>query len=182
MKSPQQGFSLIEVLIAALILAIGLLGLAALQAKGLQSNYSSNLWSQATVLAYDMADRMRANLAGYDRGFYNNPTVADHDCVADGSDPAICTPRQMAQHDVWEWQASLTRILPQGVGVVCLDNTPDDGGDADGDGIVEATEYACDNNGSAYVIKLWAIDELSTDEQTGSPISVITRIITEVRP
>ena len=56
------GFTLIEVLISMLILAVGLLGLAGLQATGLRNNLSAYNRSQATQLAYDMADRMRANV------------------------------------------------------------------------------------------------------------------------
>ncbi|MCX7101946.1 MAG: type IV pilus modification protein PilV, partial [Methylobacter sp.] len=58
------GFTLIEVLIAMLVLAVGLLGLAGLQATSLKSNQSAYNRSQATQLAYDLADRMRANVAG----------------------------------------------------------------------------------------------------------------------
>jgi type IV pilus assembly protein PilV len=55
------GFTLIEVLIAVLVLSIGLLGLAGLQAVSLRSNHSGLLRSQANILAYDLIDRMRAN-------------------------------------------------------------------------------------------------------------------------
>ncbi len=57
----QSGFSLLEVLIAIVITSIGLLGLAAMQATGLRNNHSAYHRSQATVLAYDIADRMRSN-------------------------------------------------------------------------------------------------------------------------
>lgn len=56
----QQGVSLIEVLVAVVVLAVGLLGLAGLQATSIKSNDSANLRSQASLLAYDVADRMRA--------------------------------------------------------------------------------------------------------------------------
>src|SRR5574343_439121 len=55
------GFTLIEVLIAMLVLAIGLLGLATLQTYSLRSNLSAYTRGQATQLLYDMSDRMRAN-------------------------------------------------------------------------------------------------------------------------
>ncbi len=60
-KSRQTGFSLLEVLIAIVITSIGLLGLAGMQATGLRNNHSAYHRSQATVLAYDIADRMRSN-------------------------------------------------------------------------------------------------------------------------
>ena len=50
-----------EVLIAMLVLAIGLLGLASLQAQSLRFNHDSYVRSQATILAYEIMDKMRAN-------------------------------------------------------------------------------------------------------------------------
>jgi type IV pilus assembly protein PilV len=55
------GFTLIEVLIALLILAIGVLGIAALQFKALKYSYDSNVRNQISFLASDIADRMRIN-------------------------------------------------------------------------------------------------------------------------
>lgn len=60
-KRRQHGFTLIEVLVSLIVLAIGLLGLAQLQARGLKFNQDAYARSQATVLAYEMIDRMRAN-------------------------------------------------------------------------------------------------------------------------
>ena len=57
----QQGTTLIEVLVALLVLAIGLLGAAALQLNALKYTDSSRLSSQASFVAYDMMDRIRAN-------------------------------------------------------------------------------------------------------------------------
>ena len=57
----QYGFTLLEVLIALLILSIGLLGLAALQTTGLRSNQMASMRTLATEAAYDITDRMRAN-------------------------------------------------------------------------------------------------------------------------
>lgn len=58
----QRGFSLIEVLIAMVILAVGVLGLAALQTTGLQYTHDSYIRSQATVIVYDLVERMRNNV------------------------------------------------------------------------------------------------------------------------
>jgi type IV pilus assembly protein PilV len=57
----QSGFSLIEVLVAMLVLAIGLLGLAALQTQGVRFNHDAYLRTNATALAYDITDKMRVN-------------------------------------------------------------------------------------------------------------------------
>lgn len=55
------GFSLVEVLVAVLVLSVGLLGLAALQIAGVRANDSARLRTQATLAAYDLADRLRAD-------------------------------------------------------------------------------------------------------------------------
>jgi type IV pilus modification protein PilV len=59
--SRSAGFTLLEVLVAVLVLAIGLLGLARLQMTVMKSNQSAYLRSQASLLAYDISERMRAN-------------------------------------------------------------------------------------------------------------------------
>ena len=59
----QAGVSLVEVLVAVVVLSIGLLGLAGLQASGIRVGQSSIYRSQAAQLAYDMVDRMRVNVA-----------------------------------------------------------------------------------------------------------------------
>jgi type IV pilus assembly protein PilV len=57
----QTGFSLIEVLVAMLVLAIGLLGLAALQTQGMRFNHDAYVRTSATSLAYDIVEKMRIN-------------------------------------------------------------------------------------------------------------------------
>lgn len=54
------GFSLVEVLVAVLVLSVGLLGLAALQTRGLRANDSARIRTQVVIAAYDLADRLRA--------------------------------------------------------------------------------------------------------------------------
>ncbi|WP_295473156.1 type IV pilus modification protein PilV [uncultured Pseudomonas sp.] len=63
-RVPQAGMTLIEVLISVLILAIGLLGAAAIQLNALKYTDSSAMSSQASFIAYDMMDRIRANVIG----------------------------------------------------------------------------------------------------------------------
>ncbi len=161
----QAGFTLVEVLVSALVLALGLLGLAGLQSNGLQHNHSAYLRTVATQMAYDLSDRMRANLAGFQNGDYNNPKAVDHNCSWNGSGVAVCTVKQKAEHDMREWRQLLSDNLPNGAGVVCVDGTPDDGGDNNANGTVESTEYGCDNTaGSLYVIKVWWQDERGSND------------------
>lgn len=60
-RGVQQGMTLIEVLVALLILTVGLLGAAAVQINALKYTDSSRMTSQASFIAYDMMDRIRAN-------------------------------------------------------------------------------------------------------------------------
>ena len=60
----QGGFTLIEVMIAVLVLLVGLLGVAGIQIVSFQNNQGAYFRSQATFMASDFLDRMRANPAG----------------------------------------------------------------------------------------------------------------------
>ncbi len=71
------GATLIEVLVAIVVLSVGLLGLAGLQMTGLQSNHSAYLRSQATLLAYDLADQMRARRAAALTGAFADNSAGD---------------------------------------------------------------------------------------------------------
>jgi len=106
----QHGFTMIEVLIAAVVLGVGLLGLAGMQAQSLQFNYSAYQRSQANILAYDIIDRMRANgpevlIGSYNQALGNGPT-SNTDCQAAG---ANCSAGDMAAFDITEWECSLGR-------------------------------------------------------------------------
>ena len=106
------GFTLIEVLIAVVLLAGGLLGLAALQAASLKNNQSAYNRSQATQLAYDMADRIRANPTEANN-LAASVYVATTTATAQSSckiSPG-CTPALMAQNDRAEWNANIITAL-----------------------------------------------------------------------
>ncbi|VVQ13460.1 hypothetical protein PS918_05602 [Pseudomonas fluorescens] len=62
-RRAQEGMTLIEVLVALLILSVGLLGAAAFQLNALKYTDSARMTSQASFIAYDMMDRIRANAA-----------------------------------------------------------------------------------------------------------------------
>lgn len=116
---PESGFTMVEVLVTLVILSIGLLGLAGLQANSMTNNHNAYLRSQATVLANDMADRMRANMAGVQANRYNNINgiPVDPGCIA-----VDCTPAQIATFDAFEWNTALSNELPAGQGTVVGNN------------------------------------------------------------
>lgn len=116
---PARGFSLIEVLIALLVLAVGLLGLAFLQAAGLRFNNDSYMRSQATLLAYDLVDRMRANRKAAMAGAYCLTSLTPCETTAppaaeNCADILGCgTPAQLGHYDVSQWyQLQEKRLAP----------------------------------------------------------------------
>jgi type IV pilus assembly protein PilV len=114
------GFTLIEVLIAMLVLSVGLLGLAGLQATGLKNNQSAYNRSQATQLAYDIADRMRANASAtnnYATTFMDPPdATAQADCLVVST---TCTAADMSENDLFDWNTAVM-TLPSGIGTITV--------------------------------------------------------------
>ena len=137
------GFSLIEVMVAVLVLGIGLLGFALLQTMSVRFTQSANQRTQATNLAYDMLDQMRANriAAGQYAGNYAAAT-AGVGCVPGGAVSAG------AYKSVWECRmgkalgagASATVQFANGVATVAITWGDERWNDADGDGAVSAAE------------------------------------------
>ncbi|MBV8208894.1 MAG: type IV pilus modification protein PilV [Burkholderiaceae bacterium] len=76
-RAVQGGMTLIEILVAIVVLSVGLLGLAGLQLKGLQVNQGSVYRWQASILAEDMADRLRADRVNAINGLYSGTYSAN---------------------------------------------------------------------------------------------------------
>jgi type IV pilus assembly protein PilV len=152
MNTKSGGFTLVEVLVAVVVLAIGLLGMAGLQVAGLHYNHNAYLRAQATLLASDIAERMKANPVGVQAGNYDNPTAAGtqaDDCLTTTG----CAAAAMAGHDFYEWNNALSTRLPNGKGVVCIDDDPADG--------TFAAPACTAGAGAAYAIKVWWDDDLA---------------------
>ena len=103
------GFTLLEVLIAMLVLSIGLLGLASLQANALKHNHSAYLRSQAVNYAYDIVERMRAN---------HSSAVAGNYSIAMGDDAP--TGSSIPETDIAQWLGLIAGNLPVGDGSTAL--------------------------------------------------------------
>ena len=109
-----KGMSLLEVLIAAVILGVGLLGISALQMTALQGSSNAEYRGRASDLAWSLADRMRANLLSLNS--YVSPIATN--CTAPAAICAMipgttgttgvtqCTPAQIAAFDLWEIRCS----------------------------------------------------------------------------
>ncbi len=121
-KKQNAGFTLLEVLIALLILSVGLLGLASLQTRGLAMGHNAYLRGQAVLLARDMAERIRANsnyvLTTAETGATEYTIDYDHTPTSTDCSAASCTPVQLAQYDIDQWLTSLGSTLPMGAGQI----------------------------------------------------------------
>lgn len=111
-----KGFTLLEIMIAMVIFAVGMLGLAGIQALSLENSHSSYSRSQAILLAYDMVDRMKAN-----------PTAANYAIAVGTTAPAIanpcdsgavCNADQMTIFDQSQWKTALPVLLISGKGQI----------------------------------------------------------------
>jgi type IV pilus assembly protein PilV len=183
----ETGFSLIEVLVAIVILSLGILGLAGLQAASIRNTSASGQRTIAINLAADIADRMRANPAGLADGDY----IIDYDDVdiADLEHSACmtsagCTSQELAENDTFQWNAALLTMLPQPAdatiaGVICVD------ADIDSDEDLESTPLApdCDdevgtvpragyNGRLPYVVKIWWIEDRNIEDAPLKRLSV----------
>ena len=144
-----KGLTLVEVMVALVILSVGMLGLAALQITGIRGAAGSNYRVQAVLLVNDVADRMHTNVTSVndDNSFANiDVTFPAANCPVMGVDcsaaAANCTELQLANYDISDVCQSITAYLPQPVRlqVTCNDNI---GGDGD----------AC-TNGSTHTVTL----------------------------
>lgn len=105
---PQSGFTLIEVLVSIVIVSFGLLGVAGLLSTGLKSTQGSLQRTQASLLAYDMADRMRMNRAAARNGEYRTLVTATNTIAVSDKDA---------------WESAVADLLPSGVGSVTMPAT-----------------------------------------------------------
>ncbi len=107
-----RGFTLLETLIALVVLSVGMLGIASLHVEGLRNGRTATLRTKAMTLASDMAEKMRANRQGAQNGNYVSTAAdlgANNDCADDlvGAATVACTPAAMAAHDIWLWKRKL---------------------------------------------------------------------------
>jgi type IV pilus assembly protein PilV len=147
-----QGLTLIEVLVAVFVLAIGLLGAASLQLVGSRGNNSAYLRSQATILANDLAERMHVNIAAVNNNAFAGIAAGSIDCsnapnpycsqhYGGSSNPVVaagaCGTGQIAASDLFEIscgvisgtnrEGGVDDLLPAGtLSVVCADNDTTD--------------------------------------------------------
>lgn len=180
-RSRQGGFTLIEVMVAIVILSFGLLGVAGLMVNGLQFTHSAQQRAAATQLAYDMIDRMRSNQAAASLpdnpaggGNYHRPSanvtgsgspyiIQKAACVGSiGAPSGNCGPGDMADQDSWEWQQAIAQRLGSGVGIVCRDSS-NTTGTFDPATMTVSDTGGCNGIGPRYAIKIYWVDDRSNN-------------------
>lgn len=116
--SNQRGFTLIEVLVAIVVLSIGILGLIALESATLRNNQSAYYRSQATILIYDMADKMRRNMPAKSQYTVLSPVPHTNACISYSGTATPCDADTIAEKDLYDWNVKLASILPSGTGSI----------------------------------------------------------------
>ena len=114
-KQTQDGFGLVEALVALVVVSVGMIGIAVLYGQGLGASRTALYRTQAVILASDMADRIRLNRragAVYQTG----GAGTNRNCGAGGG--VTCTPTQMAENDLFVWNALIDQQLPAADGTV----------------------------------------------------------------
>jgi type IV pilus assembly protein PilV len=115
------GFTLVETMVALLVLSVGMIGVAALYGQALSASGTAGYRSQAIVLAGELADRIRGNRTA--RAAYEG-TPGDNSCdQPTGAGGVDCSPAEMAEHDMWLWQNLVAQTLPGGQGEIDVDTS-----------------------------------------------------------
>jgi type IV pilus assembly protein PilV len=153
--SAMRGFTLIEVLVTMVILSVGLLGMAALQLTGIRNNQGSAMRTQATMLAYDIVDRMRANRRVAVQGGYD---------IALGADGQAGT---MAGDDLIAWKAAIARTLPKA--------------DVDGNGTIDDADGSIARNGAVFTVTIAYGDTRRGDVNEENPAAPDAAVQFQVR-
>jgi type IV pilus assembly protein PilV len=108
----QRGVSIVEALVALVVLSIGMLGIASMYLESMRANRTALARTAAIQLVNDMGDRIRANRTArgdYTAALGTPPSAPSKDCTA-----VECTPTQIAQYDLSQWYTSVKNTLPKG--------------------------------------------------------------------
>lgn len=118
----QSGSSLIETIVALLISAVGILGVASLMLTSMRHSDATLARTQSTMLANEIYEMIRANLAAAELGNYELalssalPYTTQTDCAA-----STCSTTQIAAWDLAEWSARVGRVLPGADAAISVD-------------------------------------------------------------
>ena len=140
-KSGNSGFSLIEVLVASTVFSLGLAGFTALLLSSIIGSAQARREGIASMAAASLAEQIRLNPTALDR-YLNPPEYISRICTGNNH----CSPEQQADYDFRFWQLELADSIPNARGLVCRDETPQDG--------VEGNSH-CDGTGPLVIKIFW---------------------------
>lgn len=155
----KNGFSLIEVLVSIVILALGVIGTAGMQVAMLRSAQQSAFHAFAMQIASEMADTMLADhgharqAAGVDPYLgIDYRSATDHEPEGPGKScyGNACNALELAEFEIYDWKKRIKAALPSGRVMVCRDSNPWNAGQ-------KALSWSCDdeaNSAAPVVIKL----------------------------
>lgn len=106
----QRGITMVESMVALIVLGTGMLGIASLYVASLKAERNALTRTTAVNLVNDMLDRIRANALGrgaYDLGAYGADGPGEHGCVANTDDTKNCSSAQLAEDDLNRWLQSI---------------------------------------------------------------------------
>ena len=177
--STQPGFSLIEILVAIIVLSVGMLGAVGMQSAALQANKESKNQAAAVTFARELGERMRGNhIVALKKTASENPYLIDTtltgtssvatftvNCLATG----CSVPKDAATWDVADWQGRVVATLPTPRIRVCYDETPF---------IAGIARWNCTNTGDLAVLKMsWTstntAGSLTFADSPGVPLMVL---------
>ena len=124
-RSQQHGSSLIEALVALLVLALGILGMAGIQTRTLTDARLTNARAAAIRMSNDIQERMKLNVEV--QSINPNPYIVGFGVAAAppvNCNAAACTTAQLAAFDISQWKATLGTTLPGGDARIFV--SPDD--------------------------------------------------------
>jgi type IV pilus assembly protein PilV len=151
-RSAQSGITLIETMIAILVLSFGMLGMLSVFLNSLKITSTSHFRSVAAQQSYALSDSIRANLPQL-TVYPGVSGTAQAPCLT----TAGCSTADMAQSEIALWQTRLATSLPAGAGTVCRDSSP-------GDGVPGA--WACDGTGQFVIKVCWDDSRVATSTAT----------------
>lgn len=164
-RRPAGGFSLLEVLVAIVVLSLGLLGAMSMLMASMRSATESGSFTAAVNLVRDLSEKARVNKNASTRGADANPYLLD----LNSSDPlpgargggcagaaAQCNADDLAAWDVHHWVQRARNTLPEAHVVICFDDEPLDTDDA--------SQWTCTDRGRTLVVKLGWRPRLGSEE------------------
>lgn len=120
LKSRQQASTLIEVLVAMLILSFGILGMISTQVNAMHFIQSSSNQVSAAIFGNDIVERMRANEkeAKNNKSYIHSFTSGNAQGTASDCVSSVCSPAELAEFDLNQWEAALNATLPVASGSI----------------------------------------------------------------